>query len=422
MSERLELNNETGEKKENAAPSVESITLQKTEKPEKTASFEQRPQRPQNSRSSDSKPQGRSQSSARAIAPMKGGKAAIIRNFVFIISFIVVIVCVAVILHDMSTSRRNDELYNGIRAMVALEGEVSLSDGIVEETGEIIPDILDDYIAVFNENNDTVGWVSIPGTKIDYPVLQYRHYKDDGSVTGSNFYYLDKNFYHQDSKHGAIYAEWRYPIGVTRPNNTVLYGHNMGDGSMFAAVTHYYPFYTGWSGSIDFYQRHPLVYFDTLYERGVYKVFAVMYVHVEEDKYDDVYNYFRKREFPDRDSFNDFIVNIMDRSAFYTDVDLEYGDEILTLSTCYYAPLGTGVDARIAVFARRVREGESADVNVDAAIVNQSPLYFDIYYRSIGGSWAGRTWDISKVSGLTEEMLRQAEAEGRITPDPLQMG
>lgn len=94
----------------------------------------------------------------------------------------------------------------------------------------------------------------------------------------------------------------------------------------------------------------------------------------------------------------DFVGNIMDRSTFYTDVDLEYGDQIITLSTCYYYPMGKDVDCRFALFARKVREGESLEVDASKITVNQSPLFFDTYYkRGLAYPWEGRNWDISLV-------------------------
>jgi sortase B len=79
---------------------------------------------------------------------------------------------------------------------------------------------------------------------------------------------------------------------------------------------------------------------------------------------------------------------------------LEYGHEILTLSTCYY-PLG-GASDRFVLFARRVREGESPAVDTSAAKINESPKFFDYYYKKKGGSWQGRNWDTTKVKGFDE--------------------
>ena len=93
----------------------------------------------------------------------------------------------------------------------------------------------------------------------------------------------------------------------------------------------------------------------------------------------------------------------MDRSLFFTDVDLEYGDELLTLSTCYYPLTKDAADTRFVVFARRVREGESAEVDTSKAVENSNPLYFDTYYKMNGGSWNGRNWDADPDSTDTSK-------------------
>jgi sortase B len=167
-------------------------------------------------------------------------------------------------------------------------------------------------------------------------------------------------------------------------------------------------------GNINYYRNHPVINFSTLYEDNTYKIFAVVFAHTENTGETDVFDYHRWRDFPDEETFFTFITNVLDRSGFYTDVDIEYGDEILTLSTCYY-PLGLEFDSRVAVFARRLRDGESSEVNVDAAYMNPSPLYFDYYYSRYWGrrsnSWAGRNWDTSKVKGLDEWLAKRGDRD-----------
>jgi len=280
-----------------------------------------------------------------------------------------------------------------------------------EEPEEINYDIMLQYIDWYERNNDMVGWINIPGTKLDYPVVQYRRYDDEGLVTGDNQYYLYRDFDENNNTTGTIYAEWRFPFTPEfRPDNSVLYGHNTGDGTMFNAAADYYAYHRSNNGSIQFYLDNPLIYFDTLYTPGVYKVFAAIYVHTEENRYDDVFDYFRWRIFPDEDTFFAFVTNVMDRSSFHTDVDLKYGDEILTLSTSYFK-LGHNVDSRIAVFARRVRPGESTDVNLSAAELNPGPLYFAEYYKQMGGSWAGRNWNTNLVHGLDTWLAERGDSD-----------
>jgi SrtB family sortase len=381
---------------------------------------------------------------AKAIVPYRGDTPLeVIRKFVFIISLLIAVFCFYIIMRDLRAGHAHVATYDDVRQTVAhsleqfeMSGSVALRAEAVEEMleddpaalmeyaaelagfiplpaeriFEILrerPGIQPQYITTYDRNSDLVGWIKIPNADIDYPVLQLRRYLEDGTAVGSNEYYLHHDIDHNPSKHGSAYAEWRFPFTAAfRPDNTVLYGHNMGDGTMFGPVARYYPYHVREGGSLNFYLNNPLIYFDTIYGEGVYKVFAAMFVHTEEDKYDDVYDYFRKREFPDKESFYDFIQNIMDRSGFYTNIDIEYGDEILTLSTCYY-PFTQAVDSRVAVFARRVREGESTHVDLSAAYINPSPLYFGEYYRRMGGSWAGRNWDTSLIKGLDEFLKEQ---------------
>lgn len=244
----------------------------------------------------------------------------------------------------------------------------------------------------YQKNNDMIGWIQIDGTPIDFPVLQC----DD------NKYYLTRDFDRNEVKQGAIFADYKCTFTTrTRPANTILYGHNMISGPSFAKVTTYCPWYSDYSRknmNINQYLTAPTIKFDTIWEEGTYKVFAAMYVNTQE-KHGEVFKYYKQRDIKNETEFYTYITKIMDRSLFYTDVDLEYGDELLTLSTCYY-PFGKEVDTRFVLFARRVREGESAEVDTSKAYINDDPLYFDYWYQLYGGSWGGRKWDTTKVKGL----------------------
>lgn len=250
-------------------------------------------------------------------------------------------------------------------------------------------------------NDETIGWIKIGDTYVNYPVMQSLEYDAAGKLIGNNSFYLDHNFDKAKSNRGAIFADWHVPFDSSaRPGNTILYGHNMaddkGDGKYFAYVSHYYAQAFGMSA----YKKNPTVTFETVYDdqRATYKIFAGMFVNTLE-KHGEVFNYHRVFSFANEGEFYAYVGEIMDRSSFYTDVDLEYGDELLTLSTCYY-PFGSDVDSRFALFARRVRPGEDESVNTEVAYVNPNPKYFDYYYKVNGGSWKGRSWDTSKVKGI----------------------
>ena len=242
----------------------------------------------------------------------------------------------------------------------------------------------------YNINKDMVGWINIyiPNENdINEPVVQGE----------DNTYYLTHDFLGTEVKEGAIFADFKCAFTTrTRPANTILYGHNMASGKSFAKLTRYCTWntskITGQRLGISQYIAAPTITFDTVWEKGTYKVFAAIFVNTEE-KNGEVFKYYKQRTISGEGEFYDYIGKIMDRSLFFTDVDLEYGDELLTLSTCYYPLTKQAADTRFVVFARRVRDGESAEVDTSKAVENPNPLYFDYYYQVNGGSWKGRNWD-----------------------------
>lgn len=203
------------------------------------------------------------------------------------------------------------------------EGEMSEIQNIVptatdeyeaEKTEE--PVLLSKYADLYEENKDLVGWLSIEGMTINYPVMQC---EDDE-------YYLEHDFYGNESIYGCLYVRERADVN-TPGTNFIIYGHNMRDGSMF--------------GDLDLYQdekfflEHPLISFDTLYEERVYEVIAVFpsQVYYEDE---DVFKYYQFYEADTQEEFDYFYENIKTSSLYDTGIEAEFGDTFLTLSTCAY--------------------------------------------------------------------------------------
>lgn len=273
-----------------------------------------------------------------------------------------------------------------------IKGTLKMTDAEIEKIEAEKPGIQPSFIKLYSENSDVVGWIRLgsdqdPVVNIDYPVVKGE----------DNDYYLDHNYLKQEAQRGAIFADYRNVFEPDRLSaNTILYGHNMWNGdTMFAKLSRYYTPKES-SDPLQFYRDHPTVTFNTLYEDAEWKVFACVLFNTQEEL-GEVYPYLNYRDFPNEASFNEFILDIMDRSVLWTDVDLTYGDEILTLSTCYYPYTKEVADTRVAVFCRKVRDGESAEVDVSKAKRNPDPLKFRFQYEREGGSWGGRKWDSSKL-------------------------
>ncbi len=242
-----------------------------------------------------------------------------------------------------------------------------------------------DFDRLRSLNPDTRAWIKIEGTQLNNVIMQ---------KPGDDNYYLNHDFDGDESISGEIFSTWRNQWDGT-DENYILYGHNMHDGNMFAYVLHYIPDDMS-REPMAFYKVHPTI---ALQRDGgeseTYKVFAGFVANTQEE-YGEVFNYTTKTNFNSKDEFNQYILDIMDRSWFYTDVDIEYGDTLLTLSTCHW-PLSRSIETRWVVIARKVRPGESEEVDTTVVERNYGAKLFEYYYQCIGTQWYGSNWDTSKL-------------------------
>ncbi len=225
-----------------------------------------------------------------------------------------------------------------------------------------LPDPLEKYAEYYEKNSDFIGWLTIPGLAnskgvpyIDYPIVQ----------TTDNSFYLDKDFDKEKDKAGWIYADFMVPITETHhADNITLYGHSMKDGSFFRHLLDY----KSSSKGLDLLNEAYTIKFDTRWEENEYVIVACFLIGTKEE-HDDLplFNYFRCREFETEEDYNYFYDNIMLRSYYNSDVQCEYGDEFLTLSTCAY----DFDDSRWVIVARKAREGEDISVYAGTYVKNR---------------------------------------------------
>lgn len=177
-------------------------------------------------------------------------------------------------------------------------------------------DFLPWYQELHSENPDMVGWLQIENSKINYPVMQT-------SVDNAN-YYLYRDFDKNESIRGCIYA-WEGCDVFEPSDNITLFGHNMKDGTMFAYLGNYYN-QSAW-------EENPLIFFDTLTESHVYKIFAVF----KTSGTDDVgFAYHKMVDAENEEDFNEFVATCKELAFYDTGITPVYGDKLLCLSTCEY--------------------------------------------------------------------------------------
>ena len=183
----------------------------------------------------------------------------------------------------------------------------------IETTEELA--VLSEYEAILQENPDFAGWITIEGTKVDYPVMLTKADAD---------YYLKRNFNGQDDINGTLFMDARTNL-KQRSTNIIIYGHNMKSGEMFGGLKKYL--------DEDYWTEHKQISFDTIYEKGTYEIFAVCLAQVQ---YRDTegFRYYDFIQADSEESFQEYLDNIKQLSVFIGDDMPVYGDEILTLSTC----------------------------------------------------------------------------------------
>ena len=190
-------------------------------------------------------------------------------------------------------------------------------------------EVLDEYKNLLNKNKKLIGWIKIDDTNIDYPVMQ----------TSDNEYYLDHNLNQEYDKNGSIFMD--KDCDVLKPStNLIIYGHHMKNGQMFGDLDLY--------SSEEYFKEHRYIQFDTIYEKGVWEVMYVFRSRVYSEE-EIVFKYYQFIDALSEQEFNSNMQEMAAMSLYDTGVTAQYGDRLLTLSTCDYQE----TDGRFVVVAKK---------------------------------------------------------------------
>lgn len=175
-----------------------------------------------------------------------------------------------------------------------------------------------DFIQTLKEENpDVAGWLTIPDTNIDYPVMQTPEDED---------YYLYRDFYGNENQNGSLLVSSRCNL-ESKNVNWIIHGHNMKSGAMFGNLLNY--------RKKSYMEKHNLIFLDTLEGRRTYEVVAVFESQVYYEN-DFVFKYYYCCDIESWEEFDSFYSNIKRLSLYDTGVNAVYGDHFITLSTCSY--------------------------------------------------------------------------------------
>ncbi len=233
---------------------------------------------------------------------------------IFIALLIIFFVSAAKLLLYFETNKTQQEQFENLKQIVEYEQKNDSNDKIytIEEKFKI----LSGYETLHKQNTDMIGWIKIDGTSLSYPVMY---------TPNDPQYYLHRNFDKEYSKMGVPFIDEKCS---KNSGNYIIYGHHMKDGKMFAQILSY--------ADEEFYKEHPVIRFDELNELGSYSVISTFYskVYNKDDK--DVFRYYEYTDISDPDVFKEYIEQVKSASLYETGVDAEFGQQIITLSTCDY--------------------------------------------------------------------------------------
>lgn len=251
---------------------------------------------------------------------------------------VIIIACLISIFSQLYTENKENEEFRQLAEIVTEETmnpTITIKEPKLLEVSNIDNEIKDEpplYHTTYYQkhsvsqlismNSDCVGWISIAGTNINYPVMH---------TPGNPQKYLNRNFYGEYSQSGVPFLDARCTLNST---NLIIYGHHMNNGSMFADLCNY--------TNKTYRNAHPTVVLETKYGTSTYTIFAVMKVKSDDEWYRFTTALSEKR-------YNSMIGYAKEKSLYDTGITPVYGQQILTLSTCY----GYNQDDRILVLAVR---------------------------------------------------------------------
>lgn len=190
--------------------------------------------------------------------------------------------------------------------------------------------ILAQYAGLWEQNHDLAGWLRIENTAIDYPVMYTPEEPE---------YYLHRAFDGSEANSGSLFVGEKC---APEASHVIIYGHHMKNNTMFGTLPEY--------ADPEYAKKHSIICYDTLYEEKQYEVLAAFYSKIyPEDTKEEVFRYYWYTDLSREEIFNQYIKKINEAALYDTGIEAEYGDEILTLSTCSYHT----DDGRFVVVARR---------------------------------------------------------------------
>lgn len=278
------------------------------------------------------------------IAKKSGRGKGLIYNICIVILFLIFAGCAIYLIKYFYESKKSEDRFDDLKTLIDTdvvddEGQKEIvyigtdtgsdkKEEFVSIDGKLV---LKKLANLYSKNNDFMGWITIPGADIDYPVMQ---------TIDDEEYYIYRDFDKEYSSSGTLFIDSCSDVG--RPSDVILiYGHNMKAGTMFHNLTKY--------DDEEFYKEHKLIQFDTIYGSGTYEIIAAFKDKIYPEDYTGI-KYYDFFDASSEEEFDAYIAYCKSKTPYDTDASAEYGDKLICLSTCAYHIN----DGRFAVVAKKI--------------------------------------------------------------------
>ena len=245
------------------------------------------------------------------------------KKYIQIIFIIIFIISIFGVIYYFYNANKEKQVYKEILNNIEIDEEQ-----VTDERTERMLQVEE----LKKENQDIVGWIEIEGTNINFPVLQ-------GT---DNQYYMEHTYTKEYSKGGSIFLDKSYDWNLPS-TNLLLYGHNNKNGTMFQNLLKY--------KDESFYKEHPTIRFTTINDDCQYEIISAFLSRVYYEDEQDVFRYYYFINANDEIEYNNYIEESKKASLYDTGKSSEYGEQLLTLSTCSYHT----EDGRFVVVAKKVK-------------------------------------------------------------------
>ena len=236
----------------------------------------------------------------------------------------------------------NKDNKNTGKIIEEINNEVVVTEKVDDDNTEIIgepestePEAVSDYwyyigfplidvdiSSLKSKNDDTVGWINVNNTNINYPYVQ----------SSDNKYYLDHSFDKSYNEAGWVFMDYRNNSNLDN-KNTILYAHSRLDKTMFGSLSKVLK--SSWYANRD----NHIIRISTESENTLWQIFSVYKIEEE--------SYYITTDFYNDDIYTEFLNIIKERSIYNFNTNLNSNDRILTLSTCYDDNIRTVVHAKL---------------------------------------------------------------------------